>query len=163
MWWMSGALALALEQRYFAHLLGVTGEALNHPDKEEWWFHFGEMISTWGDLWYLRDRDSFRNLIAVPDQLRTVYETAWDSWYAKTASELPYKENEDRFRDTAPDMFRAIRFLRERQRNSDPQLRACGYFHEIRQLHVAIKAFFAGKESPTGEDTRRPRYESPMR
>jgi hypothetical protein len=160
--WMSGPFALALEQRYYAHLLGVTAAALDHPDKHCWWHHLGDMVSTWDELWHLRDQESFRNLIAVPAELRKIYEDAWECWYATTASELPYKENEERFRDVAPQLFRAIRFLRERQRNSDRQLRACSYFNEIHELNIGIKKFFAGDESSNVEITRRPRYQNPM-
>ena len=142
-WWMSGPLALALEPRYDAHLLGTVGELVLDPE------HF-MMRAKLQD--FLLHRAEFReptdralNLIkacAWRADEQALFEAAWQRWYAFDASELATKEQESQFAGKAPALAQAVSLLRAQQRDDDSEARERAYSLQLHILNKYINEYF---------------------
>ncbi|MDE2480835.1 MAG: hypothetical protein KGN02_01425 [bacterium] len=143
---MSGPLALSLEPRYDAHLLGVVGELVLDP------MHFEMRGFLFDFLWY---RSWFRNPddsgidhianygVLIPPRF-DLFEAAWERWYAFDAGQLATKEREERFARAAPPLARAVSILRAQQRDDDPdRLSDASYRIILRDAEKDIRAYFS--------------------
>lgn len=143
-WWMSGPLALALEPRYDAHVIGAVGELVLEP------MHF-----LWrGALYdFLRYRSEFRERSefglkcikvagSLSSPLQDLFESAWQRWYAFDASELGAKEHEMHFADAAPALARAVSLLRAQQRDSDSESHERSYRLLLHDVNKDIREYF---------------------
>ncbi len=154
--WMSGLLALGLEEQYDAHFYGVIGEAiLGSPT---------DIIIRWTALEIIRARKSVFDVIeghsgyseqqiktkiddflnhsgnmTVPNAQVRPFQRAWLRWYAVSPNELKFRENESRFKKVATPLTEAISILRESQRKSDPWA-ATTILTTSRQLSWRIEA-----------------------
>lgn len=142
--WMSSPLALALEPRYDAHLLGVVGEVVLEP------MHFLWRGDLQDFLWHraeLRDpsEHAFKCIKAYAffnSEMRSLFELAWQRWYATNASELATKERESRFADKAPALARAVSLLRAHQRSEDSGSFGDSYGLLLHDLNKDIREYF---------------------
>lgn len=146
-WQMSGPLALALEPRYDAHLLGVVGELVLDP------MHFLMRGFLFDFLWH---RSWFRNQDAsaiehilhygvVSPPRFDLFEAAWNRWYASDVNQLAAKEREENFAQVVPPLARAVSILRAQQRDDDPGTYDPSYRIILRDAEKDIRSyFFAG-------------------
>jgi len=143
-WQMSGPLALALEPRYDAHLLGAVGELVLEQDHFLW---RGALYDFLSNRWAFRDPRGFGvNAIntagALAPPLLELFDVAWERWYAFDASELEAKEREEHFSLKAPSLARAITILRAQQRDRDADSREKSYRLLINDLNKDIREYF---------------------
>ncbi len=145
-WQMSGPLALALEPRYDAHLLGVVGELVLHLDPT----HLDIRGHLYDFLWY---RPWFRNQdhsgiehicrFGYVNPLRhALFDEAWQRWYAFDVSELATKEREEHFAQIAPALSDAVSLLRARQRKDDATTHERSYELLLHEANKDIRAYF---------------------
>ncbi len=163
--WMSGLLALGLEEQYDAHFYGVIGEAiLGSPT---------DIIIRWTALEIIRARKSVFDVIeghsgyseqqiktkiddflnhsgnmTVPNAQVRPFQRAWLRWYAVSPNELKFRENESRFKKVATPLTEAISILRESQRKSDPPRWSCSYYIDLRSAEKGIANLLDGLDNP---------------
>ncbi|MDH2909531.1 MAG: hypothetical protein PXZ07_05370 [Candidatus Eremiobacteraeota bacterium] len=154
--WMSGALALALEPRYHAHLLGVVGEALLDPKHLMHLFNIEDLVNERHNmLTVLQESSMNRAVLSLDTELHSIFQAAWLRWYAFTREELSFKERETRFERVAPPIARVVTLLRKRQRaDGPPILNACSYHLAVRSLDKEIKSLFSRDGGTYQRDVR---------
>lgn len=143
-WWMSGPLALALEPRYDAHLLGVVGELVLDPSHFIWRGTLQDFLWHRGE--FRESSDYGHRCIKAYGTLNPViqdlFASAWRRWYAFDASEQAQKEHESNFAEKAPAIAKAVSLLRAQQRDQDFDPYNPSYRIPLRDIDKDIREYF---------------------
>lgn len=141
---MSGPLALAIEPRYDAHLLGVVGELVLDPMHFEMRGFLYDFL--WHRSWFSNQDQSgikhIRHYGYVNPTRHDMFDAAWQRWYAFNASELATKEREEHFANVAPCLSRAVSLLRAQQRRDDSTTYERSYRILLHVANKDIRAYF---------------------